>query len=120
MGDDRNVLIGGDKVVLVVEDDIRFGKIMIEKAHELGLKAVVATHFGDVFDLVNKYNPIAVTLDVKLTGCKRVESIGPVQERYQLQAYSYTSYIREEIVYPGNAKRRKKLPVEAVKNRSIE
>jgi CheY-like chemotaxis protein len=26
----------------------------------------VATAFGDVFDLVNKYNPIAVTLDVKL------------------------------------------------------
>ncbi len=66
MGDDRNVLVGGDKVVLVIEDDIRFGKIMIEKAHEMGLKAVVATHFGDVFDMVNKYNPIAVTLDVKL------------------------------------------------------
>jgi len=51
---------------LVIEDDVRFGKIMIEKAHELDLKVVVATHFGDVFDLVNKYNPVAVTLDVKL------------------------------------------------------
>ncbi|MEP7377112.1 MAG: HAMP domain-containing protein [Chitinophagaceae bacterium] len=66
MGDDRNNIISGDKVVLVIEDDIRFGKIMIEKAHELDLKIVVATNFGDVFDLVNKYNPIAVTLDVKL------------------------------------------------------
>jgi CheY-like chemotaxis protein len=27
---------------------------------------VIATNFGDVFDLVNKYNPIAITLDVKL------------------------------------------------------
>ena len=35
----------GDKVVLVVEDDIRFGKIMIEKAHEMDLKVVVATQF---------------------------------------------------------------------------
>ena len=42
-------------------------KIMIEKAHEMDLKAVVATNFSDVFDLTNKYNPIAVTLDVKLT-----------------------------------------------------
>jgi HAMP domain-containing protein/signal transduction histidine kinase/CheY-like chemotaxis protein len=66
MGDDRNSVASGDKVVLVVEDDIRFAKIMIEKAHELDLKVVVATHFGDVFDMVNKYNPIAVTLDVKL------------------------------------------------------
>ena len=65
IGDDRNNIQADDKVVLVIEDDVRFGKIMIEKAHELDLKVVVATHFGDVFDLVNKYNPIAVTLDVK-------------------------------------------------------
>jgi len=66
VGDDRNNVQANDKVVLVIEDDVRFGKIMIEKAHELELKVVVATHFGDVFDLVNKYNPVAVTLDVKL------------------------------------------------------
>ena len=66
VGDDRNNIQAIDKVVLVIEDDVRFGKIMIEKAHELDLKVVVATHFGDVFDLVNKYNPVAVTLDVKL------------------------------------------------------
>ncbi len=66
IGDDRNNIIATDKVVLVIEDDIRFGKIMIEKAHEMELKIVVATSFADVFDLTNKYNPIAVTLDVKL------------------------------------------------------
>lgn len=65
-GDDRNMINPGDKVVMVVEDDIRFAKIMIEKAHELDLKVVVAASFGDVFELANKYNPIAVTLDVKL------------------------------------------------------
>ena len=66
VGDDRNVIGINDKVVMVVEDDIRFAKIMVEKAHELDLKVVVATSFGDVFDLANKYSPIAVTLDVKL------------------------------------------------------
>jgi signal transduction histidine kinase/DNA-binding response OmpR family regulator/HAMP domain-containing protein len=66
IGDDRNNINSGDKVVLVIEDDIRFGKIMIEKAHKMDLKVVIATAFGDVFDLVNKYTPIAVTLDVKL------------------------------------------------------
>ncbi len=68
VGDDRNNIQTGDKIVLVIEDDVRFAKIMIGKAHELQLKVVVATQFGDVFDLVNKYNPIAVTLDVKLPG----------------------------------------------------
>ncbi|GAB4092242.1 HAMP domain-containing protein [Flaviaesturariibacter terrae] len=65
-GDDRNMIGGDDKVVMVVEDDLRFAKIMVDKAHEMGLKAVVATSFGDVFDLANKFRPIAVTLDVKL------------------------------------------------------
>ncbi len=65
-GDDRNHIFGHDKVVLVVEDDLRFAKIMIDKAHEADLKIVVATSFGEVFELTNKYNPIAVTLDVKL------------------------------------------------------
>jgi CheY-like chemotaxis protein len=65
-GDDRTNIFGHDKVVLVVEDDLRFAKIMIDKAHEADLKIVVATSFGEVFDLTNKYNPIAVTLDVKL------------------------------------------------------
>ena len=35
VGDDRNNIQANDKVVLVIEDDIRFAKIMIEKAHEL-------------------------------------------------------------------------------------
>ena len=65
-GDDRNNITGFDKVVLVVEDDLRFAKIMIDKAHEMNLRAIVATNFGEVFELVNKYNPIAVTLDIKL------------------------------------------------------
>jgi CheY-like chemotaxis protein len=66
VGDDRNNIVGTDKVVLVIEDDIRFAKIMIEKAHETELKVVVATSFAEVFDLVNKFNPVAITLDVKL------------------------------------------------------
>jgi HAMP domain-containing protein/signal transduction histidine kinase/CheY-like chemotaxis protein len=66
IGDDRNNITSADKVVLVVEDDIRFAKIMMEKAHEMDIKVIVATSFGDVLDLINKYSPIAVTLDVKL------------------------------------------------------
>ena len=66
VGDDRNNILTTDKVVLIVEDDINFGKIMLEKAHEMDLKAVIATTFSEVFDLTNKYNPIAITLDVKL------------------------------------------------------
>jgi len=65
-GDDRNNILPTDKIVLVVEDDLRFAKIMIDKAHEMNMKTIVATSFGEVFELTNKYNPCAITLDVKL------------------------------------------------------
>jgi HAMP domain-containing protein/signal transduction histidine kinase/CheY-like chemotaxis protein len=65
-GDDRNNIQPNDKVVLVVEDDLRFGKIMIEKAHAHGLKAVVATTYVEIFNFVGRHNPVAITLDVKL------------------------------------------------------
>ena len=46
----------------------------------MDLKIVIATHFAEVFDLVNNYNPIAVTLDVKLPGRQWMENSGPFQK----------------------------------------
>jgi signal transduction histidine kinase/CheY-like chemotaxis protein len=65
-GDDRNSINPNDKVVLVIEDDLRFGRILIDRAHADGLKVVVATNYVDIFNYVARYNPIAITLDVKL------------------------------------------------------
>ncbi len=65
-GDDRTGILQGDKIVLIVEDDLRFGKIIIEKAHQYDLKAIVATNYIEVFDFINRFTPIAITLDVKL------------------------------------------------------
>src|SRR5439155_629273 len=55
-----------DQVVLIVEDDLRFGKILVEKAHAEGFKAIVAISYIEVFDFINRFSPIAITLDVKL------------------------------------------------------
>jgi HAMP domain-containing protein/signal transduction histidine kinase/CheY-like chemotaxis protein len=65
-GDDRTHLQPNDKVVLIVEDDFRFGKIIIDKAHEVGLKGIIATNYLEVFDFINRFAPVAITLDVKL------------------------------------------------------
>jgi signal transduction histidine kinase/DNA-binding response OmpR family regulator len=65
-GDDRMKILPTDKVVLVIEDDLRFGKIMIDRAHQEGLKVVIATNYVDIFNFAARYKPIAITLDVKL------------------------------------------------------
>jgi signal transduction histidine kinase/CheY-like chemotaxis protein/HAMP domain-containing protein len=66
-GDDRNNISHVDDILLIVEDDFRFAKIMIDRAHEKGLKAIVATNYLEVFDFINRFTPIAITLDVKLS-----------------------------------------------------
>ncbi|HMH23493.1 MAG TPA: HAMP domain-containing protein [Puia sp.] len=65
-GDDRSNIQPNDKIVLIVEDDLRFSKIIIEKAHHYDLKAIVATNYIEVFDFINRFMPMAITLDVKL------------------------------------------------------
>ncbi len=65
-GDDRSNIVPSDKVLLIVEDDLRFGKIMIEKAHQNNMKAIVAISYIEVFDFINRFSPSAITLDVKL------------------------------------------------------
>ncbi|HEV2480903.1 MAG TPA: HAMP domain-containing protein [Puia sp.] len=65
-GDDRSNILPGDKIVLIVEDDLRFGRIIIEKAHHYDMKAVVASNYLEVFDFINRFTPRAITLDVKL------------------------------------------------------
>jgi HAMP domain-containing protein/signal transduction histidine kinase/CheY-like chemotaxis protein len=65
-GDDRTSIQAGDAIVLIVEDDLRFGRIIIEKAHQYEMKAVVATNYLEVFDFINRFTPVAITLDVKL------------------------------------------------------
>jgi len=65
-GDDRANITAGDKVLLIVEDDMRFGRIVIDKAHENGMKAIVAVSYIEVFDFINRFMPVAITLDVKL------------------------------------------------------
>jgi len=65
-GDDRTNILPTDKVLLIVEDDLRFGRIMIEKAHQNNMKAIVAVSYIEVFDFINRFTPVAITLDVKL------------------------------------------------------
>jgi len=64
--DDRHSIVAEDKVLLVIEDDLRFTKILVDKAHDFNLKVVVAMSYLEIFDSIIKYNPVAITLDVNM------------------------------------------------------
>ncbi|MFN2550208.1 MAG: response regulator, partial [Myxococcales bacterium] len=64
--DDREHLREGDRVLLIIEDDIKFARIMVGMAREKGFKAVVATRGDTGLALANELQPAAITLDIQL------------------------------------------------------
>jgi CheY-like chemotaxis protein len=64
--DDRGQIEPGDKVLLIVEDDPNYGRILLEMAHEKGFKGVVTQRGTEALALVRELRPAAITLDVHL------------------------------------------------------
>jgi signal transduction histidine kinase/HAMP domain-containing protein/CheY-like chemotaxis protein len=65
VNDDRDEL-GKGPFVLIVEDDPTFASILLEAAHEAGLKGVVSTAGAGTLAMARKLQPTAVTLDLGL------------------------------------------------------
>jgi CheY-like chemotaxis protein len=64
--DDRSSLRPGDPALLIVEDDITFARILLDLAHERGLKALVALRGSSAISLAREFRPGAITLDINL------------------------------------------------------
>ncbi len=64
--DDRDDL-KGQPFVLIVEDDPTFASILLELAHDAGLKGVISSAGSATVALVRKLKPDAVTLDLGLS-----------------------------------------------------
>jgi signal transduction histidine kinase/CheY-like chemotaxis protein/CHASE3 domain sensor protein len=66
MIDDRERLIGSRRVILVVEDDEPFARILYDLAHELDFQCLVATTAEEAVGISLQYRPGAVVLDIGL------------------------------------------------------
>jgi len=64
--DDRAALQPGDPVMLIVEDDPHYARIMADLARDEGFKVLVAMRGADALALARQYRPTAVSLDVFL------------------------------------------------------
>ena len=64
--DDRNLIHPGDPVLLIVEDDLTFARILTELAHERGIRALVALRGSTALSLASEFKPHAITLDITL------------------------------------------------------
>jgi CheY-like chemotaxis protein/signal transduction histidine kinase/HAMP domain-containing protein len=64
--DDRESLQPEDTVLLIVEDDPHFARVLCDLARDRGFKVLVALRGADALSLARAYHPTAVSLDVFL------------------------------------------------------
>ena len=68
INDDRDTIIPEDKVVLIIEDDLKFAAILLHQANKKGFKCLSAASGEDGLVLASKYKPQAIILDMGLPG----------------------------------------------------
>jgi signal transduction histidine kinase/DNA-binding response OmpR family regulator/HAMP domain-containing protein len=66
VGDDRDDIQAGDKVLLIVENDLGFARFLLDTARERGFKGLVTSLGATALSLSREYKPDAVTLDIYL------------------------------------------------------
>ena len=64
--DDRRAIAGDDKVLLIVENDLAFARMLLEAARRAGFKGLVTANGADALALTREYQPSAITLDIVL------------------------------------------------------
>jgi signal transduction histidine kinase/DNA-binding response OmpR family regulator len=66
VADDRDTLSGDTRVILVVEDDAKFSRILYDLAHEQGFQCLIAPTADEGVTMARQFMPHAVILDIGL------------------------------------------------------
>jgi HAMP domain-containing protein/CheY-like chemotaxis protein len=66
IADDRDNLQPGDSVLMIVEDDPHYARILCDLARDKGFKVLAATGGAEALALAREFQPTAVSLDVFL------------------------------------------------------
>ena len=66
VADDRDKIQPGDSVLLIVDDDPHYARVLLGLARDKGFKGVVANRGAAALALARQYRPTAITLDVFL------------------------------------------------------
>ncbi|OFV11287.1 histidine kinase [Sphingobacterium sp. HMSC13C05] len=64
--DDRDSIVEGDRFILIVEDDIEFAKILLKYTRQQNYKGIVVVRGDIAAEMVARYMPLAVLLDIQL------------------------------------------------------
>jgi signal transduction histidine kinase/CheY-like chemotaxis protein/HAMP domain-containing protein len=66
VGDDRDNIQAGDRIVMIVENDLGFARFLLDAAREKGFKGLVTSFGAAALAMTREYMPDALTLDIYL------------------------------------------------------
>ncbi|BAZ53993.1 multi-sensor hybrid histidine kinase [Nostoc sp. NIES-4103] len=68
IADDRDHIQSGDRVLLIVDDDDKFARILLDMARQQRFKVIVALESKQGLTLAQQFKPDAITLDIHMRG----------------------------------------------------
>ncbi|MDX2099500.1 MAG: response regulator [Leptolyngbyaceae cyanobacterium bins.59] len=66
--DDRQAIHAGDRVLLIIEDDADFARILLEMARQQGFKGIVSFRSDAGLVMAQDFKPDAIMLDIRMPG----------------------------------------------------
>ena len=78
--DDRESITDTDRVILVIEDDLKFAKVLYDKCHVRGLKCLAVPTGEAGLELAGKYFPDGIILDIRLPGMDGWAVLGALKD----------------------------------------
>ncbi len=83
MSDDRENITKQDTVILVIEDDVNFARLLANHCHGKGFKCLLAVTGEDGLQLAEQFIPHAVILDIRLPGIDGWSVLDALKENTQ-------------------------------------
>ena len=83
--DDKQNISSGDKVMLIVEDDPTFARLMLNFSRERGFKGIIALQGDRGLQLAKRYKPAAILLDNMLPVMDGMQVIDRIKEDPELR-----------------------------------
>ncbi|WP_297332288.1 response regulator [Flavobacterium sp.] len=103
--DDKDIINEGDKVILIVEDDVNFAKALLDFSHQRGYKGVVSVRGDQALNLALIFKPVGILLDIQLpimSGWEVMEALKANTETKHIPVHIMSSHkVRKESLLKG-------------------
>lgn len=103
--DDRNDITEDDKIILIVEDDISYAKVLLDYTRKKGYKGIVAVRGDEGIILAKQFKPLGILLDIQLpvkSGWEVMEELKTSMETRHIPVHIMSSHeVKKESLLKG-------------------